>query len=129
MQRMREDIKKDNNKLMLIRPDPHALAKSSRETWRDRRHNSHGRLWSRRKRSKRVPETKHSDAEIIDQILREYTTFGDNGNAPSANVSSAPPLTTTNDAMPGPTTSSIEQQASMNGGPANVADGGTSDAL
>lgn len=130
MQRMTEDIRKDRDKLMLIRPDARALSIGSRETWRDRRHNSHGLLWSRRKRSKRVPETKPSDAEIIDQILREYTTFGDDDNALSASVSSAPPLTTTNDAaMPGPTiTSPIEQQASMNGGPANVADGGNSDA-
>ena len=66
---------------------------------------------------KRVSETKQSDAEIIDQLLREYTTFGD-GNP------SAPVLTTTNN-EPGPTSSPIDQ-ASMNGR-ANAADG-TSDA-
>lgn len=60
----------------------------------------------RKKRSKHVSETKPSDAEIIDQILREYTTFGDD-NALSASVLSAPLLTTTNDG-PGPTTSPIE---------------------
>ena len=64
------------------------------------------------KSRKRVSETKQSDAEIIDQLLREYTTFGD-GNAVSASVPSAPLLTTTNN-EPGPTSSPIEQ-ASMNG--------------
>ncbi len=68
-------------------------------------------------------ETKQSDAEIIDQILREYTTFGD-GNAIPTTESSAPLSTTTNN-EPVPTSSPIEQ-ASMNGR-ANAADG-TSDA-
>ena len=67
---------------------------------------------------KRVSETKQSDADIIDQLLREYTTFGD-GNAASASVPSAPVLTTTNN-EPDPTSSPIEQ-ASMNGR-ANAAD-------
>ena len=69
--------------------------------------------------NKHVSKTKQSDAEIIDQILREYTTFGD-GDALSANVPSAPTLSTTNN-EPGPTSSPIEQ-ASMNGR-ANEADG------
>ena len=73
--------------------------------------------------NKRVSETKQSDAEIIDQILREYTTYGDS-NANPTTVSSAPLLTTTND-EPAATSSPIEQ-ASMNGR-ANAADG-TSDA-
>ena len=53
--------------------------------------------------NKRPSETKQSDAEIIDQILREYTTYGDSNAIPS-------PI----------------EQASMNGR-ANAADG-TSDA-
>ena len=52
--------------------------------------------------NKRPSETKQSDAEIIDQILREYTTYGDSNAIPS-------PI----------------EQASMNGR-ANAADG-TSD--
>ena len=75
------------------------------------------------KGDERISETKQSDAEIIDQILREYTTFGD-GDALSANVPSAAPLSTTNN-EPGPTSLPIEQ-ASMNRR-ANAADG-TSDA-
>ena len=71
------------------------------------------------KGDERISETKQSDAEIIDQILREYTTFGD-GDALSANVPSAPPLSTTNN-EPGPASSPVEQ-SSINGR-ANAADG------
>lgn len=79
--------------------------------------------WRKIKINKRVSETEQSDAEIIDQILREYTTFGD-GNPLSQSASSAAPLSTTNN-EPGPASSPVEQ-SSINGR-ANAADA-TSDA-
>ena len=91
--------------------DHRRRVRSSRETYE--------RAGRKIKGDERVSETKQSDAEIIDQILREYTTFGD-GDALSANVPSAPPLTTTNN-EPGPASSLVEQ-SSINGR-ANTADG------